>query len=524
MPRLRRPARLHTLAFLVALLGVLWVASAASAAEPPNQNDPCSSGGRDTCGTTGVGSYQRYRYGIRWFGDYRGAVPGAGPTFCLDLRFWYPDRDSEFEEVANAGLRNKEGAGVSIEKQRRMAYALWEYGRSNSPNRQAAVMLYVHGLMGDGAPGEADPGAIGPSVEALVARITRDAARFHGPYRLDLEVPGGLKAGNAATGTARIISAEGNAVPGALIELDGSGARGLPGAVRTDAKGVATFTFTPTSGDGVSIDARSESIASTLPRIFRPTAGLSARNGQRLAAAASQRVSATATQVSTRATISISTTAFPSAVLPGRAVRDRVRISGLPQGRGTTITANVHGPFRTREVIRCDAAPAATGTFTATKSGTIGSPVVRPTRPGYYTYQLVVAGDAGLAPVTTPCGVPAETFVVQRQPAVTTKVSQQQVRPGSAITDTVVVTRPGQRARDRQRGPLRPVPEPRGGPLRHRARLVGHGGRDRRRRVPDRPGHADDPRLLHLQGEHRRHGLRRAPRRPRATTWRRRRS
>ena len=229
-------------------------------------------------------------------------------------------------------------------------------------------------------------------------------------------------------------------MPGALIELDGSGARGLPGAVRTDAKGVATFTFTPTSGDGVSIDARSESIASTLPRIFRPTAGLSARNGQRLAAAASQRVSATATQVSTRATISISTTAFPSAVLPGRAVRDRVRISGLPQGRGTTITANVHAPFRTREAIRCDAAPAATGTFTATKSGTIGSPVVRPTRPGYYTYQLVVAGDAGLAPVTTPCGVPAETFVVQRQPAVTTKVSQQQVRPGAAITDTVVVS------------------------------------------------------------------------------------
>ena len=76
-----------------------------------------------------------------------------------------------------------------------MAYAMWEYGRATNPNRQAAVMLYVHGLMGDGAPGEADPGAIGPSVEALVARIARDAARFHGPYRLDMEVPGGLKVG-----------------------------------------------------------------------------------------------------------------------------------------------------------------------------------------------------------------------------------------------------------------------------------------------------------------------------------------
>jgi len=55
-----------------------------------------------------VGSYQRYRYGIRWFGDYRGAVPGAGPTFCLDLRFWYPDRDYKFEQIAKTyGLANE---------------------------------------------------------------------------------------------------------------------------------------------------------------------------------------------------------------------------------------------------------------------------------------------------------------------------------------------------------------------------------------------------------------------------------
>jgi hypothetical protein len=428
------------LVVLAALLGLLWAVSSAAAAEPPNQNDPCSSGGRDTCGTTGVGSYERYRYGLRWFGDYRGAVPGAGPTFCIDLRFWYPDADYAFEEMGNAGLRNKEGAPVSIEKQRRMAYALWAYGRSNDRNRQAAVMLYVHGLMGDGAPGEADPGAIGPAVESLVGRIGRDAARLHGPYRLELDVPGGLRAGTRATGTARVVSADGNAVPGVVIELDGSGAGGLPGRVRAGGDGVARFRFTPTSGDGVSIDARSESIASTLPRLFRPTAGAAARNGQRLTAAASQRVSATATQVSRRATIAISTTAFPASVRVGQANRDRVRISGLPAGRRATITANVHGPFRTREEIRCDAAPAVSNTFVATRSGTVGSPVARLTRPGYYTYQLVIAGDAGLAPVTTPCGVPAETFVVQRQPAVTTKVSRQQVRPGTAVTDTVIVS------------------------------------------------------------------------------------
>lgn len=431
---------LLTLACALAFGVVFAAASPAAAAEPPNQNDPCSEGGRNTCGTTGVGSYERYRYGLRWFGDYRGAVPGAGPTFCIDLRFWYPDRDYAFDEITSEGLRNKEGAAVSTDAQRRMAYALWNFGRSDNRDQQAAVMLYVHGLMGDGAPGEADPGAIGPGVEAIHTRIARDASRFHGPYRLDARVPGGLTAGKKATGTVRLLSADGNAVPGVAITLTATGASGVPARVRTDASGVARVTFTPTTGTGVTIQARSESIASTLPRIFRPTSGASARNGQRLAAAASQRVSATATQVSSKATISVTTTAFPARQLVGRANRDKVTITGLPQGRRTAITSLLFGPFRTREEIRCDGTPVARNTVQRTRSGTFGTPVVRPAEPGFYTYQLVIAGDQAFDPVTTPCGVPAETFVVERQPAVTTRVSAQQVTPGTAITDTVVVS------------------------------------------------------------------------------------
>ncbi len=217
------------------------------------------------------------------------------------------------------------------------------------------------------------------------------------------------------------------------------GANGVPARVRTNAKGVATVTFTPTAADGVSIEARSESIASTLPRVFTPTTTAAARNGQRLAAAASQRVSATATQVSSKATVSISTTAFPAKVLVGQANRDRVRVSGLPAGRKTTITSLIHGPFRTKAEIRCDATPASTSTFTVSKSGTVGTPVARMAKPGWYTYQLVIAGDEDFAPVTTPCGVPAETFLVQRQPKVTTAVSSLLTRPGTAITDSIVV-------------------------------------------------------------------------------------
>jgi hypothetical protein len=436
----RRPARrVIVIGAIACALALAGFASTAAAAEPPNQNDPCSTAGRNTCGTTGVGSYERYRYGLRWFGDYRGAVKGAGPTFCIDLRFWYPQASYKFKEISSEGLKNRDGAGVSAEKQRRMAYALWNYGRSSNPNQQAAVMLYVHSLMGDGAPGEVDSSAIGPAVQELYAKIARESTRLHGPYRIDADIPGGLKVGKPATGTVKLIAASGAPVPGVVISLEAKGANGVPARVRTDAKGVASVTFTPTAADGVSIEARSESIASTLPRIFTPTTAAAARNGQRLAAAASQRVSATATQVSSKATISISTTAFPAKVLVGQANRDRVRISGLPEGRKTTITSLIHGPFRTKAEIRCDAAPAVTNTFTVSKSGTVGTPVARMTKPGWYTYQLVIAGDEDFAAVTTPCGIPAETFLVQRQPKVTTAVSAQLTRPGTAITDTVIV-------------------------------------------------------------------------------------
>src|SRR5438445_13296493 len=87
--------------------------------EPPNQNDPCAAVGQDTCNTTGVGFYQRYRYGVRWFGDYRGAVPGEAHTFCIDLRYWYPSADYRFREASGSALRNRDGRPVATENHQR---------------------------------------------------------------------------------------------------------------------------------------------------------------------------------------------------------------------------------------------------------------------------------------------------------------------------------------------------------------------------------------------------------------------
>src|SRR6188472_3857899 len=152
----------------IALLGP----GVARAGEPPNQKDPCSTSGRDTCGTTGVGSYETYRYGVRWFGDYRGAVPDAAHTFCIDLQYWYPSPSYRFVQSTATTLENRDGEAVPPNAQRRLAYAAWTFGRSTSKEQQAAAMLYVHSQMGDARPGEVDPAALGASVVKLFDTVS----------------------------------------------------------------------------------------------------------------------------------------------------------------------------------------------------------------------------------------------------------------------------------------------------------------------------------------------------------------
>src|SRR5262249_44078772 len=114
--RVSAPVRLA----LALVASLLLLPAVASAKEPPNQNDPCSTGGRNTCGTLGVGFYDTYKYGLRWFGDYRGAVPDLAHTFCIDLQYWYPAAKYRFKEATADTLKNREGATVSLESRRRM--------------------------------------------------------------------------------------------------------------------------------------------------------------------------------------------------------------------------------------------------------------------------------------------------------------------------------------------------------------------------------------------------------------------
>ena len=95
------------------IVAFLATSSAPHAAKPPNPNDPCARSGRDTCGTAGVGFYRVTRYGVRWFGDFRGAVKGHRHAFCIDLRFWYASPSFRYREISSTVLRNRDGEIVS---------------------------------------------------------------------------------------------------------------------------------------------------------------------------------------------------------------------------------------------------------------------------------------------------------------------------------------------------------------------------------------------------------------------------
>jgi hypothetical protein len=425
---------------LLAAVATIAAAAPAPAAEPPNQNDPCSRGGRNVCGTTGVGFYDTYRYGVRWFGDFRGAVTDVARTFCIDLRFWYPSKAMRFEPVEPDPLRNRDGDTVTYERQRRMAYAAWSFGRTNSPNQQAAVMLYVHSQMGDAKPGEVDPSAINPAVASMFEQVARDAERLHGPYRVTIGgLPSRMTVGTKATATIRVVAESGAALPNVRLAVSAKGASGVPGSVETDEGGVARVGLTAADAGEMTLAVQTEPIASTLPEYYFPSTPVGARNGQRLLAPDSQRVTSESTVTVGKVRLTASTVARPDTALVGEQARDVVTISGaLPSYRGL-VRAALYGPFRAVGQIVCSGQPAWRGTIRASGPGTYTTDAAQVAAAGWYSYQEVIPDDADHVGLTTPCNVPSERVKVEVQPRVTTVVTTQRTAPGASIFDRVRV-------------------------------------------------------------------------------------
>ncbi len=437
---MRRFSRVLLLSSVAIVVALLLAPATASAAEPPNRNDPCSQAGRDSCGTTGFGAYRTYRYGIRWFGSYRNAIPEVtAPAWCIDLRFWYPSSRFGYAKRATAGLRSKEGKLISPDELRRLSWVVFNHGFKRDAATQAAVMLYVHSVMDDGAPGEVDPAAVG--VSPLFERIARDARRLAGPYRVTIDAPAKATAGGKITATAKVRSAAGVVMPNVRLRLAGSsGADGLPSVVRTNSRGEATITGTAADvDDGVRLKVETAELAAPAPDLYVPTKGAAVRNAQRLVVAASTTVVAHATTRVEPATAAVTTAATPATQLLGEPNSDKITITGPPSSWRGKVTVRAYGPAASGDAIRCEGQPAAEVSYTA-GPGDSQAPPITPTAPGWYGYQVTVEGSSQVVGVTTPCAEPSERFVVEVQPAVRTQISEQTSLPGAALTDRVWVS------------------------------------------------------------------------------------
>jgi Sortase domain len=398
-----RVSSILAVAFAVAIVGIA-APSGSVASVPPDRKDPCARAGRDACGTTGVGFYGTYRYGTRWFGDFRAAVPGFAHTFCIDLRFWYASRGYGYRERSATRLRNRSGSPVPLEKQQRMAYAIWQYGQTTKPLQQVAVMLYVHSLMGDARPGELDPAGLGRHVALLYREISRAAARYHGPYRIQTRLSGNLRVGERTPATIRVLAKNGIALAHARLRLSANGAEGVPRQVRTDATGVATVAIVPTAVQ-VRLRAEAQALPANRPRLFVPTTAAAASNAQRLVAPASQRVAVT---IPLRAQPALTGTVSRQLVRPGSPIFERIRVRGFASGT-TSVQLELFGPFPTRAKIRCSGRPAWSAKLTVRSENEIRSPAVKLNRAGFYTYRARLSDQALPHADATDCALESST-------------------------------------------------------------------------------------------------------------------
>ena len=463
------------------ILGLLTVAllligaAQAAAAEPPNQNDPCSSNGRDSCGTTGKGFYKTYEFGVRWFGDYRRAIPDVkGGTFCIDLRYWYPSPDYKYKSRSAAGLRNRDGGNIGRKDLARMSYALWNFGRSDKDDQQAAAMLYVHGLMRDGAPGEITPGAAGSGPERIYRKISAEAKRYAGPYKIEIKIPGKVKVGERTKARIRVLSSSGRAVPDAKLRLSGDGVSGLGSAVDTGDDGVTSVGFTPTSTK-FKVSGEATNLAAALPKLYVPTTKKASRNGQRLVAPDDGAYRKSVTGRATRTQAKVKTKATPGEVGVGEKSSDVIKISGVPSDWKRTIKVRLYGPYPSRDAIDCAGTPAVSQR--SAKRGKNEEPGGRARRTGLLRLSDHRPLDQRGEGADDEMRRSRRDGEGARRAGGLDPGQRRDGSPGTDLTDTVLVSGLVGSERDCRGKPLRAVRHSGRDQVRHQAGLDGHASR-----------------------------------------------
>ncbi|MCW2851750.1 MAG: Sortase family protein [Nocardioides sp.] len=456
----------------------LLVAGLALVLAPPGGTPPAGAATRvdkDTCRRIDPnlvnGACLRYRVGGRsgltWIGTYR--APSGRVFFCID--FLYDSRlPREAREVSTRRLVNQLGDRVGDREVAALNHVIstWAgHGSTGSDERDAAVALIIREVMGDGRrrdgtvvyPQGLDVGervrppigGLDGSIMGLALEMWRAASAYYGPYRLvmDSRRHGPLHLGRSRTYRVRVMSAAGRRVPGVRVRFSCRGPVRCPRTlvtgrrrsdVRVRPRDVGRYRIRATAS-GPSSDGLLYRTAD-----WRTHGGPHARDAGRQRGWIAQESRTTAVVEAAarirKARPQVLTQTSEAEVTPGAQIHDVVRVSGLPTGYASQVTATLYGPFDTQPGPG-DCTPAELAgrvTFPVSGNGTFETPPVTVAQVGLYTWVEHVPGDEQTVPTTTRCGLVEETTrVVPFTPTVSTTVSQQRAFVGDAIHDTVLV-------------------------------------------------------------------------------------
>ncbi len=399
-----------------------------------------------------------------FLGSY--AVNGR-PTFCIDLNGQGPSTASGYTASAGRPIRKQlgwtkdhkggtaaaaRGAALTEVELGRLGYLLDRYAATRSAATAVAVEHAVRGLtVGDRA--QADREALRwkaavrahPGLRAEYDRISKDVAAHAGPYTVSATWASTPSAAADGELTVTLLSKAGSGMPGVAVRgTSTAGGTAQAWTAVTDATGTASVPVPVTAKGSLDVAVSVPDLANPAPILYTPKRYGSATSpdyaAQRtVGAAARTTLFATASANISSVIPTVTTQAGPATPTAGDSLTDDVTLAGSAHGYTGTATASLWGPFDkapTKKSCASPATPLARTTVDLSGDGTVTTPGLPVTSPGFYTWTVDLPAGGLQDAVSTPCADKAETVFVTAAPAVTL-VTDGPPKPGQPAIATL---------------------------------------------------------------------------------------
>lgn len=176
--------------------------------------------------------------------------------------------------------------GLTAAASNALSFALATWGNARTRDAAAVESQVVNTLAGNHGDVARRNRHLPTSLRRLVSAHVSTARAMRGPYLLRVTTPASPLPGGSAVGRISLVSATSKPVAGAHVVLRATSNARLPGSVRLDRRGSASFRYSVTDVGGVRVSATAAGLPAAAVRISDP------RPGQQRLAAPSARVTA----------------------------------------------------------------------------------------------------------------------------------------------------------------------------------------------------------------------------------------